>query len=205
KLAVKFNRGTFSWCTYTGTSAETILFEKDVWKTTGRALDLYDIYLHFRVASDVESTLKLSVKYDARERIEVVVCEPGGIAAVHMRAGDIIREVNDHAVSSKEMFYYWMLDSVSSNGWVKVTVERAAGGDDAYRDLIEMPPDVMDIAKRQIEAYKQALTKPKPKPVIRGKASGSTRKAVRLHNVPTEYAVQSDYDPTKLKSCKSAK
>lgn len=52
---------------------------------------MVQIYLHFRVASDVESTLKLSVKYDARERIEVVVCEPGGIAAVHMRAGDIIR------------------------------------------------------------------------------------------------------------------
>ena len=151
-----------------------------------------------------EDYLQMAVWYDARERIQVTSCEQGGLAAIHFRPGDIIRDVNDHPIASKEMIQYYILEGITeNNAQVRFTVERAAGGDDAFRDQIEMSADVVSIAQKQIAAFKQsAASKQKPKSIL---SSSSLQRHVSLTSqAPEELLIQSDHDPLTLKSCKTA-
>lgn len=150
-----------------------------------------------------EDIFQMAIQYDARERVQIASCEPRGLASVHFRPGDIIRDVNDHQISSKEMLQYYILEGITENhGKVNLTVERAAGGDDAYRDQIETSADVLSIAQKQIAAFKSTTSKEKPKSVYK---KSSSKKSVRVSNeAPEELLIQSDHDPATLKSCKSA-
>lgn len=150
-----------------------------------------------------EDVLQMSVRYDARERVQIASCESGGLAAIHLRPGDIIRDVNDHPVSSKEMLQYYICEGIKeNNGQVRLMVERAAGGDDAFRDQIEMSADVLSIAQKQIVMFKQTTSKQKPKSVLKRTKS---KQSVRVSSdAPETHEIQSDHDPATLKSCKSA-
>lgn len=152
-----------------------------------------------------EDYLQMAVRYDARERVQVASCDHDGLAAIHFRPGDIIRDVNDHPISSKEMLQFYILEGITdNNGQIKFTVERVAGGDDAYRDQIEMSADVLSIAQKQIAAFKQSVAAKdsKPKSIL---TKSSKKRAVHVAtDAPQELLIQSDHDPATLKSCKSA-
>uniref|UniRef100_A0A914YGW5 PDZ domain-containing protein n=1 Tax=Panagrolaimus superbus TaxID=310955 RepID=A0A914YGW5_9BILA len=206
-VAVRMERGAFSWCKNFGTTIEMLQLDKEVIKANGRAIDVIKVCLTFRFLLEMEDLkediLQMTIRYDARERVQIASCERGSLAAVHFRPGDIIRDVNDHSISSKEMLQFYMLEGITeNNGRVNLTVERAAGGDDAYRDQIEMSADVLTIAQKQIAAFKSTTSKEKPKSVYK---KSSTKKSVRVSNeAPQELLIQSDHDPATLKSCKSA-
>uniref|UniRef100_A0A7E4VJH9 PDZ domain-containing protein n=1 Tax=Panagrellus redivivus TaxID=6233 RepID=A0A7E4VJH9_PANRE len=212
-VAVRFEHGSYSFCRHLGTTVEMLQLDKEVVKATGRAIDVIKVCLNLKFLIEIddqkEDILAMSVQYDARERVQVASCEPGGLAAIHLRPGDIIRDVNDRPIASKEMLQFYILEGITeNNGQVRLTVERAAGGDDAYRDQIEMSADVVDIAQKQIALFRTATSKSKMKSVYRGPVAGAD--PAKKGNVkftadaPTELLIQSDHDPSSLKSCKSA-
>ena len=62
-----------------------------------------------------DDVFQMSVRYDTRERVQIASCEKGGLAAIHLRPGDIIRDVNDHQISSKEMLQFYILEGITEN------------------------------------------------------------------------------------------
>lgn len=103
----------------------------------------------------------LHVRYDARERLMVAHVDPASVTAVHLRPGDIIREVNGKAVASKTMLRYYMLAAIQKEGKIQLVVESDAGGNDAYRDIVEMAPDVVNVAAKQVALLKKQPPVPK--------------------------------------------
>lgn len=205
-VAVRFEHGTFSYCKHLGTTVEMIQLDKEVTKATGRAIDVIKVALCFKSIHEFEDQkidlLQMSVQYDARERVQIVSCEPGGLASVHLRPGDIVRDVNEHPIASKEMLQYYILDGITEQGQVRFTIERAAGGDDAYRDQIEMSQDVIEIAQKQIQAFKK--TKQNVKSVLHDPKKPIQKNVKIDSGNHTEVLIQSDHDPSTLKSCKNA-
>ncbi|KAK6038550.1 hypothetical protein COOONC_23945 [Cooperia oncophora] len=92
--------------------------------------------------------LGLHVKYDARERLQVHNVDYSSIAAVHLRPGDIIREVDDKPVASKTMLKYYVTESMLKNRRICFLIECPAG--EAYRESCDMAPDVTEIALKQV-------------------------------------------------------
>lgn len=76
--------------------------------------------------------------------------DPSGLAAVHLKVGDVIREVNEQQIASKAMLRHWISDAIEGGKMVHLSIERLVRGDDALFDQIEAPADVMEIAKRQV-------------------------------------------------------
>ncbi|VDP19885.1 unnamed protein product [Heligmosomoides polygyrus] len=87
KVSVKVRHGMWSWCQHRCTTLERIQMDKDTEKVTGRPIDIYFVH-------NVDTS---------------------SIAGVHLRPGDIIREVNDKPVSSKTMLKYYILESIVKN------------------------------------------------------------------------------------------
>lgn len=99
----------------------------------------------------------MGVRYDARERLQVAQLEPGGVAAVHLQVGDVIREVNDTPIASKCMLQLLVDQAAAAGQPVKLAVERLMN-DDALGDLVETPPDVVEIARRQVSGTSTFFT-----------------------------------------------
>lgn len=202
KVSVKVRHGMWSWCQHRCTTLERIQMDKDTEKVTGRPIDIYFIAIQLSNAPELGNVqLGLYVKYDARERLQVHNVDTSSIAGVHLRPGDIIREVNDKPVSSKTMLKYYILESIVKNKKINFLVECPAG--DAYRDCCDMAPDVTDIALKQIERFKKTLNQMPSKSVYtshRSKNSVSIAPTER-----TEVEIPADFDPTKLRPCKNAK
>ncbi|KAK0424244.1 hypothetical protein QR680_008571 [Steinernema hermaphroditum] len=205
-VPVKFRRNSFSFCRHLGTTVERLQLDKDVTKVTNRAIDLFQVMFCIKstLSVDYPSIIGLWVKYDARERVTVASVDPGSISAIHLRPGDVIRDVNDNAIASKTMLLHHIMESMWEDGTVRLTIECAAGGDDAYRDQIEMSQDVLDIAAKQIQQFKSAATAVKPKSIYtKGRTPMGKVSISKAERVVVE--IDADHDPSKLKSCKNAK
>lgn len=104
---------------------------------------------------ETQRVLKWSVKYDARERVQVSNVDSSGLAAIHLKVGDVIREVNQHPIASKTMLKHWICDAIEKGQMVQLSVERIVSVDDAQRDQVEAPADVMEIAQKQVCSKKK--------------------------------------------------
>ncbi|KAF8385307.1 mpz-5 [Pristionchus pacificus] len=221
---------SFSWCFLRKTTLESISTEKEE-KVIGRAVNVFKIVLHDFTPPEIRAPLGLQIQYDARERIEIYNVAPKSICATHLRAGDIIREVNGRSVCSKSMCMALIQQSLSASKVVTLTVETSVNGHDSYREQEEMPEDVLQIAKKQIEFLKKGGTaKMHPKGISAKISNSSTslldvfKKATESPTLKTarpcssdhlkvsvatmertEYEHSADMDPNKLKSYKSLK
>ncbi|KIH64565.1 hypothetical protein ANCDUO_05124 [Ancylostoma duodenale] len=83
-----------------------------------------------------------------KEPTEVHNVDYSSIAGVHLRPGDVIREVNDKPVASKTMLKYYITEGAVKEGRIHFLVECPSG--EAYRDSCDMAPDVTEIALQQV-------------------------------------------------------
>ncbi|GMR59112.1 hypothetical protein PMAYCL1PPCAC_29307, partial [Pristionchus mayeri] len=221
---------SFSWSFLRKTTLESISTEKENEKVIGRAINVYKIVMHDFTPPEIRAPLGLQIRYDARERIEIYNVVPKTICSTHLRSGDIIREVNGRSVCSKSMCMALIQQSLASAKVVTLTVETAVNGHDSYREQEEMPEDVLQIAKKQIDFLKKGGTaKMNPKgisarmssstsliDVFKGGVESPTLKTARLSpsdqpkvsvasKERTEFEHSADMDPNKLKSYKSIK
>ncbi|VDO37620.1 unnamed protein product [Brugia timori] len=174
---------------------------------------------------DISEVLGLSVKYDAKERIQVNATANDSLSSLHLRPGDVIRcllaltidsysveqafrilEVNEYPIASKTMLDYFIQAAVIENGQVNFTIESLAGGIDSYRDQVEFASDVLEIAQKQIIQFRMAVaskTLNRPSILQKQHASKNSRKIVISQNC-VELPIGADFDPSKLKACKGA-
>ncbi|CAD5230624.1 unnamed protein product [Bursaphelenchus okinawaensis] len=204
---VQFKHAYFSYCVFLGSSVEKLQLEKEVLRTTGRAVNIFMIHIAIPNLStdndeDRRDVLQFTVRYDARERVQVAYCDPNGLAAIHLKPGDVIREVNEHPIASKAMLRYWISEAVNHNEPVQLNIERLVCGDDAIRDMIETPQDVLDIAQKQIQKIK---TRAHPTPTKILRRTTGRKGNVKMEDKVSEVDIHADHDPTKLKPCKGAK
>ncbi|VDM26042.1 unnamed protein product [Toxocara canis] len=90
---VTLRRNNYSRSKHKCTTVETLLVEKGRGLKVMRAVELYTVDLVMGVSPDVDlnDILGLAVKYDAKERVRVTKVNPGSLASIHLRPGDIIR------------------------------------------------------------------------------------------------------------------
>ncbi|KJH47675.1 hypothetical protein DICVIV_06242 [Dictyocaulus viviparus] len=202
KVAVRIRHGMWSWCQHRCTTLERIQMDKDTEKVTGRPIDLYYVAIQMSYAPEsAHVQLGLYVKYDARERLQVHNVESSSIAAVHLRPGDVIREVNDKPVASKTMLKYYITEAMVKRKKICFLIECPSG--EPYRDSSDMAPDVTEIAARQIEILKKHQQKTKVNSVYSSKRA---RKNVSIAaKESAEVEIAADFDPAKLRPCKNAK
>uniref|UniRef100_A0A7I4YUU9 PDZ domain-containing protein n=1 Tax=Haemonchus contortus TaxID=6289 RepID=A0A7I4YUU9_HAECO len=202
RVAVKVRHGMWSWCEHRCTTLERIQMDKDTEKVTGRPIDVYYVAIQLSSAPELRNVqLGLNVKYDARERLQVHNVDYSSIAAVHLRPGDIIREVDDKPVASKTMLKYYVSESIAKNRRICFLIECPAG--EAYRECYDMAPDVTEIALKQIERFKKTVNQ---MPAVSAYSSAHSKKSVSIApQERTEVEIAADFDPTKLRPCKNAK
>ncbi|VIO94217.1 Uncharacterized protein BM_BM5189 [Brugia malayi] len=207
--AVIFKRMCYSKCKHKKTFVEKISVERGrEMKCTGRAIDQYLVQMALRINDivDISEVLGLSVKYDAKERIQVNATANDSLSSLHLRPGDVIREVNEYPIASKTMLDYFIQAAVIENGQVNFTIESLAGGIDSYRDQVEFASDVLEIAQKQIIQFRMAVaskTLNRPSILQKQHASKNSRKIVISQNC-VELPIGADFDPSKLKACKGA-
>ncbi|KAL3994657.1 hypothetical protein ACH3XW_22605 [Acanthocheilonema viteae] len=165
-----------------------------------------EMALHINDIVDVTDMLGLSVKYDAKERIQVSATAVNSLSSLHLRPGDIIREVNEYPIASKTMLDYFIQEAVIEKGQVNFTIESSAGDIDSYRDQVELGSDVLEIAQKQIVQFRMALASKalnRPSVLRKQQASKDSRKIVISRDF-VELPIGADFDPSKLKACKGA-
>ncbi|GMT18964.1 hypothetical protein PFISCL1PPCAC_10261, partial [Pristionchus fissidentatus] len=228
EFLVKLERLTFSWSWLRKTTLECIATDKEnEVKVIGRAINVYKVVLHDFTPSEIRSPLGLQIRYDARERIEIYHVAPKSICATHLRSGDIIREVNGRTVCSKSMCQAWMQQSLCATKKVALTIETPVNGHDSYREQEEMPEEVLQIAKKQIDFLKRGgASRLTPKGISAVRSSSSTTiidvfkktESPKLARSPgieqrvtmssserLEFEHHADMDPNKIKNCKNIK
>uniref|UniRef100_A0A0R3RGB7 PDZ domain-containing protein n=1 Tax=Elaeophora elaphi TaxID=1147741 RepID=A0A0R3RGB7_9BILA len=205
-IAVGFKRTCYSKCKHKRTFVEKISVERGrEMKCTGRAIDV-QMALRISDMVDVNDVLGLSVKYDAKERIQVNATAADSLSSLHLRPGDIIREVNEYPIASKTMLDHFIQEAIIEKGQVNFTIESSAGGTDSYRDQVELANDVLEIAQKQIIQFRKALalkTLNRPSILRKQQARKSSRKIV-ISQKFVELPIGADFDPSKLKACKGA-
>ncbi|VDP11390.1 unnamed protein product [Onchocerca flexuosa] len=143
---------------------------------------------------DMSEMLGLSVKYDAKERIQV-----------NSTVVDSLSEVNEYPIASKTMLDHFIQAAVIETGQINFTIESSVGGIDSYGDQVELASDVMEIAQKQIIRFRNLPSTASILPSILRKqqASKACRKIVISENF-VELPIGADFDPSKLKPCKGA-
>uniref|UniRef100_A0A915C4N7 PDZ domain-containing protein n=1 Tax=Parascaris univalens TaxID=6257 RepID=A0A915C4N7_PARUN len=184
---VTLRRNNYSRSKHKCTTVETLLVEK------GRGLKV-DLVIGISPDVDLNDILGLAVKYDAKERVKVMKVNPGSLASIHLRPGDIIREVNGQPIASKSMLTFWMLNGLLSNRQVRLLIERGAG-DDAQ---VEMPSDVQEIAQKQIALWRGKKI-PLPKKSALRHANDTTTRNIIISPEAVEVFIASDHDVTALR------
>uniref|UniRef100_A0A0M3HV02 PDZ domain-containing protein n=1 Tax=Ascaris lumbricoides TaxID=6252 RepID=A0A0M3HV02_ASCLU len=193
---VTLRRNNYSRSKHKCTTVETLLVEKGRGLKVMRAVELYTVDLVIGISPDVDlnDILGLAVKYDAKERVKVMKVNPGSLASIHLRPGDIIREVNGQPIASKSMLTFWMLNGLLSNRQVRLLIERGAG-DDAQ---VEMPSDVQEIAQKQIALWRGKKI-PVPKKSALRHANDTTSRNIIISPDAVEVFIASDHDVTALR------
>ncbi|VIP00058.1 Uncharacterized protein BM_BM8279 [Brugia malayi] len=154
------------------------------------------------IPPDESDLLGLSVSYDARERLQVASAKCWSLAAIHLRPGDTIKEVNRHPVASKSMLQYWILASMEKNGFVELLIHSNVDQNSVYDYELEMPEDVVTIAAREIKMLRSISSKQfqETKTILRkGLALPKHKISVSVCDKIIEFPIGSDYDPKKLR------
>ncbi|VDN29202.1 unnamed protein product [Gongylonema pulchrum] len=124
---------------------------------------------------DLGQELGLSVKYDNKERLQVASVVPGTLASVHLRPGDIIREVNGHHIASKTMLAFWIRQGFHSDNQIVLLIETGVEAD----THIEMPEDVQNIAQRQVQGIHE--TDKKENTIYCGSTQNLAHRVFKMH------------------------
>ncbi|CAD6191368.1 unnamed protein product [Caenorhabditis auriculariae] len=204
KVMLEIRHCSWSWCYHIKTTVERIQMDRDTEKISGKPVDLY--YVVIKIASPPEvppPPIGLYVKYDNRDRLQIASVEPRSMSAIHLRAGDIIRECNGRQLSSKAMLEQLIIESIRDKGSFSFSVEAPTGGE-SVRDSVEMAPDVVEIANKQIEEFKKAAGLIKLKSCLETQKEQQKRKFSISSKERTEFSIVSDCDPSKLRPCKNA-
>lgn len=150
-VVATFHHALFSYCEFSGSTVERLQLDKEVFRSTGRAAEIFTVCLNVpKVLDESKYSLRFTVRYDARERVQIAQLDPSGLAAIHLRVGDVIRDVNDHPIASKAMLRYYMSEAVCTGQTILLGVERLVNGDEALRDMVEASSDVLEIAQKQV-------------------------------------------------------
>uniref|UniRef100_A0A1I8EQG2 PDZ domain-containing protein n=1 Tax=Wuchereria bancrofti TaxID=6293 RepID=A0A1I8EQG2_WUCBA len=187
RASVKLRRNAYSHCRRIQSTIETLIVKRET--KLLRAVNVYTVCVHARdlIPPDESDLLGLSVSYDARERLQVASAECWSLAAIHLRPGDTIKEVNRHPVASKSMLQYWILASMEKNGFVitfirnlfyvslpitsrliklstqllqaELLIHSNVDQNSVYDCEIEMPEDVVTIAGREIQMLRSVSSK----------------------------------------------
>ncbi|VDK61221.1 unnamed protein product [Onchocerca ochengi] len=159
---------------------------------------------------DVSEMLGLSVKYDAKERIQVNSTTVDSLSSLHLRPGDIIRhilysEVNEYPIASKTMLDHFIQAAVIESGQINFTIESLTGGIDSYGDQVELANDVLEIAQKQIMQFRNLTSKTLNLPsILRKQQTSKTCRKIVISENFVELPIGADFDPSKLKPCKGA-
>ncbi|VDK83347.1 unnamed protein product [Litomosoides sigmodontis] len=195
---VTLERCGFSCCKHMNTTVETLTVEKGSSLRVLRAIEVYMVLIRIKSFPDMDlgEELGLSVKYDNREQLQVASVMPGSLASVHLRPGDVIKEVNGEYVTSKTMLAFWIRHGFDTKRQIQILVQTGVEAD----THIEMPEDVLHIAQKQLALFK-SLKSPKSAISLIKKASSSTKKHIQISmDNPKVMEICSDYDETTLRN-----
>ncbi|VIO89204.1 Uncharacterized protein BM_BM5346 [Brugia malayi] len=168
-------------------------------KPFGLRINKGDLRVQIRIESfpdmDLTQELGLSVKYNNKEQLQVASVIPGSLASVHLRPGDIIKEVNGEYITSKTMLAFWIRHGFDTKRQIQILVQ-AGVEDDTH---IEMPEDVQQIAQKQLTILRSKKL-PKSMISLMKQTNSSTGKHIRISmEEPKEMGICSDYDETTLR------
>ncbi|CAG9540137.1 unnamed protein product [Cercopithifilaria johnstoni] len=198
---VKLRRNAYSHCRRIQSTVETLKMKSET--KLLRAVNVYRVCIHAEdmLPQDENDLLGLSISYDARERLQVASTGWSSLAAIHLRPGDTIKEVNHHPVASKTMLQYWMSSSMEKNGFVELLIHSNVDQNIIY-DELEMPEDVVIISAKQIAMIRTMASEKfhEMKRILRKNQSFSeSKRSVSINNQIIEFPIASDYDPKQLR------
>ncbi|EGT43372.1 hypothetical protein CAEBREN_07308 [Caenorhabditis brenneri] len=197
---LQLKRNMFSWCFHIRTTVEKIQIDRDVEKITPNPVNHYFILVKVRPTPEMQVfDLGLFVKYNNRDRLEVDYVTPNSLASIHLKAGDVIREVNTQQICSKSMLRYHIASSIQSSGLFTLLIESPIR--DTVRDHIDLADDVVLIADKAAEEFRKLGKGYVPMPP---KKPNQKKKNIKLKDEKTEHPIVSDIDPSKLRPCKNA-
>ncbi|VIO89203.1 Uncharacterized protein BM_BM5346 [Brugia malayi] len=194
---VTLERCGFSCCKHVITTVETLTVDKGSSLKVLRAVEVYMVQIRIESFPDMDLTqeLGLSVKYNNKEQLQVASVIPGSLASVHLRPGDIIKEVNGEYITSKTMLAFWIRHGFDTKRQIQILVQ-AGVEDDTH---IEMPEDVQQIAQKQLTILRSKKL-PKSMISLMKQTNSSTGKHIRISmEEPKEMGICSDYDETTLR------
>ncbi|VDN83415.1 unnamed protein product [Brugia pahangi] len=202
RASVKLRRNAYSHCRRVQSTVETLIVKRET--KLLRAVNVYTVCVHARdlIPPDESDLLGLSVSYDARERLQVASAKCWSLAAIHLRPGDTIKEVNRHPTASKSMLQYWILASMEKNGFVELLIHSNVDQNSVYDYELEMPEDVVTIAAREIKMLRSISSKQfqETKTILRkGLELPKHKISVSVCDKIIEFPIGSDYDPKKLR------
>ncbi|VBB32103.1 unnamed protein product [Acanthocheilonema viteae] len=194
---VTLERCSFSCCKHMITTVETLTVEKGSSLKVLRAIEVYMVLIRIKSFPDMDlgEELGLSVKYDNKEQLQVACVTPGSLASVHLRPGDVIKEVNGEYITSKTMLAFWIRHGFDTKRQIQIVIQTGVV-DDMH---IEMPEDVQHIAQKQLKIFK-SLKSPKPMISLIKKTNSSTGKHITISKEePNVTEICTDYDQATLK------
>ncbi|EFO91668.1 hypothetical protein GCK72_014964 [Caenorhabditis remanei] len=198
-IHLSLKRNMFSWCFHIRTTVEKIQIDRDVERITPNPVNHYFVLIRLRPTPEMQIIdLGLFVKYNNRDRLEVDYVTPNSLASIHLKAGDVIREVNSQQICSKSMLRYHIANSIASSGVFTLLVESPIR--DTVRDHIDLADDVVQIADKAAEEFKKLGKGYVPQPPRKA----NPKRNIKLKEEKTEYPIVSDIDPSKLRPCKNA-
>uniref|UniRef100_A0AAF5PLB3 PDZ domain-containing protein n=1 Tax=Wuchereria bancrofti TaxID=6293 RepID=A0AAF5PLB3_WUCBA len=194
---VTLERCGFSCCKHMITTVETLTVEKGSSLKVLRAVEVYMVQIRIESFPDMDLSqeLGLSVKYDNKEQLQVAGVIPGSLASVHLRPGDIIKEVNGEYITSKTMLAFWIRHGFDTKRQIQILVQTGVE-DDPH---IEMPEDVQQIAQKQLTILRSKKL-PKSMISLMKQTNSLTGKHITISmEEPKEMGICSDYDETTLR------
>ncbi|KAM3727344.1 putative periplasmic serine endoprotease DegP-like [Dirofilaria immitis] len=203
QASVTLKRCNFSCCKHMLTTVETLTIEKGSSMKILRAIEVYMVLIRIETFPDmdVSQELGLSVKYDNKEQLQVAYVIPGSLASVHLRPGDIIKEINGEHITSKTMLIFWIRHGFDTKKQIQILIQTGVEAD----THIEMPEDVQHIAQKQLAVLKN-IRQLKPATSLTKQISTPATKHVTISmDEPKEIGICSDYDETMLKHVQKSK
>ncbi|CAI2351077.1 unnamed protein product [Caenorhabditis sp. 36 PRJEB53466] len=196
---LQIRRNMYSWCFHLRTTVEKIQIDRETERITPNPVNLYFVLIRVHPTPELQSIdLGLFVMYNNRDRLEVEHVTPNSLAAVHLKAGDVIRECNSQPICSKSMLRYCIASSIASSGQFTLLIEAPIR--DIVRDHIDVAEDVVQIADKAVEEFKKTMNGYTAQPL----KQQAQKKKIKVKEERTEHQIVSDADPTKLRPCKHA-
>ncbi|CAG9529471.1 unnamed protein product [Cercopithifilaria johnstoni] len=200
---VTLERCGFSCCKHMITTVETLTVEKGSSLKVLRAIEVYLVLIRIKSFPELDlgEEFGLSVKYDNREQLQVASVIPGSLASIHLRPGDVIKQVNGEYITSKTMLAFWIRHGFITKSEIRILIQTGVEAD----MHIEMPDDVQYIAQKQLTTFK-SLKSPKSMMSLIKKTNSSIGKHITISmEEPKVIEICSDYDERTLKRVQKSK